>query len=148
MDNLMDMYYKSVGHNSTLIVGLTPDPDGLLPEPDVIRLKEWGDEIRRRFADPVMTASGSGSKIEIKLKQAQNINHVVLQEEIAYGERVRAFKVEALVNGQWETLCDGTVIGHKYIRQFDDIVTSRIRLTILESIDEPIIKKFAVYFVE
>ena len=34
-ENLMDMYYQSVGHNSTLIMGLTPDSHGLLPEQDL-----------------------------------------------------------------------------------------------------------------
>jgi len=134
--------------SDTLIMGLTPNPDGLLPESDVIRLKEWGDEIRRRFSDPVASISGSGSKIEIKLKQTQKINHIVLQEEIAKGERIREFKVEALINGTWKTLCDGTVVGHKHIRKFDEIATSRIRLITLGSIDEPIIKNFAVYYVE
>jgi alpha-L-fucosidase len=148
LDDLMDMYYRSVGHNSTLIMGLTPGPDGLLPEPDVIRLKEWGDEIKRRFSDPVARVSGSGLKIEIKLKNHQSINHVVLQEEISKGERIREFEVEALVKGKWEMVCEGTVIGHKFIRQFNEVVTSRIRLTISESIDKPLIKDFAVYNVE
>ena len=35
----MDMYEKSVGRNATLIIGLTPDPDGLLPAGDEQRLK-------------------------------------------------------------------------------------------------------------
>lgn len=47
LENLMDMYNNSVGHNSTLIMGVTPDPRGLIPAPDVKRLKEWGDEIKR-----------------------------------------------------------------------------------------------------
>ncbi len=50
LENLVDMYYRSVGHNSTLILGLTPDPDGLIPGPDVRRLREFGDEITRRFS--------------------------------------------------------------------------------------------------
>lgn len=48
LENLMDMYEKSVGRNATLIVGLTPNPDGVIPEGDVKRLKEWGEEIARR----------------------------------------------------------------------------------------------------
>ena len=42
LTHLMEIYEKSVGRNSTLIMGLTPDPDGLMPEPDVKRLAEWG----------------------------------------------------------------------------------------------------------
>ena len=46
LDKLVEMYYKSVGHNTTLILGVTPGPDGLMPEPDVKRLKEFGERVR------------------------------------------------------------------------------------------------------
>lgn len=49
LSNLMDMYEKSVGRNATLIVGLTPNPEGLISQQDVKRLQEWGQEINRRF---------------------------------------------------------------------------------------------------
>ncbi|MFV0483756.1 MAG: alpha-L-fucosidase [Bacteroidales bacterium] len=148
LENLMDMYYKSVGHNSTLIMGLTPDPDGLLPEPDVQRLKEWGDEIKRRFDKPLASTSGKGSKVEIKLDATKKVNHIILQEDIAKGERVRKFKVEARTKNGWKTLVEGTAIGHKFIAQFADIECSRLRLSIGESKSEAQIKNFAVYDVE
>jgi len=148
VEDLMDMYYKSVGRNSTLIMGLTPDPNGLLPEPDVNRLKEWGDEIRRRFDHPVASTSGDGYKLEIKLKSPQAINHLILQEDITKGERTRVFKVEAKVNSKWEVLCTGSAIGHKYIKIFDEVTTRRVRLTIQNAIDKPLIKNFALYYVE
>ena len=80
VDNLMKMYYGSVGHNSTLIIGLTPDPNGLMPAEDVQRLKEWGDEVNRRFATPIAQVSGEGKAIELNLRSKQAINHIVLQE--------------------------------------------------------------------
>ncbi len=146
LESLMDIYYGSVGHNATLIMGLTPDPDGLLPEPDVIRLKEWGDEIRRSFETPIAWVSGNGYKYEIKTKGPQRINHLVLQEDIAKGERIRSFKVEALVGGKWKLLSDGSVIGQKYIMKFDEVTTNRVRLIIDEAIDEPVVRKFALFY--
>jgi hypothetical protein len=59
-------------------VGLTPDAEGLMPEPDVKRLKEWGDEIRRRFSIPIASTSGSGEKITLNLLEKQKINHVII----------------------------------------------------------------------
>ncbi len=38
MDDEIEMYYNSVGHNTSLILGLTPNPEGLMPEHDVKRL--------------------------------------------------------------------------------------------------------------
>lgn len=69
LEKLVNMYYNSVGHNSSLILGLTPDPDGLLPKPDVQRLKELGIEIKNRFANPLASTSGTGTKFTIKLKK-------------------------------------------------------------------------------
>ena len=53
LDKMMKMYYQSVGHNSTLILGITPDNRGLIPNADVSRLKEWGDSIKKVFKTPV-----------------------------------------------------------------------------------------------
>lgn len=145
LENLMDMYYKSVGHNSTLIMGLTPNPEGLVPEQDVIRLKEWGDEIKRQFSNPLATISGKGNKLEIKLNSIQKISHMVLQEDIAYGERVRKFKLEVMSGKKWEEIFEGSAIGHKFILPLLDINTNRIRLIIDDAIDTPMIKSFKVY---
>ncbi len=148
VENLMDMYYKSVGRNSTLIMGLTPDRSGLLPEPDVKRIKEWGDEIRRRFETPIATVSGKGNVHTINLKGRQPVNHVIIQENIKNGERIRKYKVEGRVNGRWITLCEGESVGHKRIEQFGDVTVTRLRLTIEQSIAEPDIKVFSAYYVE
>ena len=148
VENLMEMYYKSVGRNSTLIMGLTPDPDGVLPEPDVQRLKEWGAEIKRRFETPVAQTKGEGKKLVLKLSKAQPVNHVIIQEDIALGERVRRYKVEGLVKGKWTKLCEGQSIGHKRIQQFDPVECSKIRLTVEQFEELPSIKNLAVYQVD
>ncbi len=129
-------------------MGLTPDPDGLLPKPDVQRLKEWGDEIRRRFSDPVATISGQGNQIELHLDRKQTINHVVIQEDIVKGERVRKFVVVGKMGDGWEELVSGSCIGHKFIAQFDPIEVSEVQLKIEESEAEPQIAKFSVYGVD
>ncbi len=142
-EKLVDMYYKSVGRNSTLILGLTPDPTGLMPEPDVKRLKEFGDEIKKRFSDPVATTEGN--QLTIKLKSKEVINQVVVSEEIAQGERVREFVVEGKTANGWQTLTRGQSIGHKYIATFDDIEVSAVRLVVHKSRLKPVIRKMAVY---
>ena len=35
--HLMDLYYRSVGHNCNLLLNANPDPDGLIPVPDMKR---------------------------------------------------------------------------------------------------------------
>ena len=147
LENLMDMYYNSVGHNTTLIMGLTPDPDGLLPQPDVRRLKEWGDEITRRFGSPLAETSGKGKRFTLKLKGKTKINQIVLQEDISKGERIRKFSLEGKTENGWQTLFQGSSIGHKFIHVFDGIEVSHIRLSINESKGDPLILGFEVFHI-
>lgn len=147
LENLVDMYYKSVGRNATLIMGLTPDPDGLLPEPDVQRLKEWGEEINRRFSNPLASTKGKGKVLELKLKESLPVNHVIIQEDIAKGERIRNYEIEGYSGGRWITLANGESIGNKRIEKFDTIKLSRLRIKIIDSDGLAQIKDFSAYFV-
>lgn len=148
LDRLMDMYSKSVGRNSTLIMGLTPDPDGLLPEPDVKRLKEWGDEIKRRFSTPLAKISGTGDKLVLKLDGNTKINQLVLKEDIRLGERIRNFIVEGKTKNGWEKIIDGSCVGHKFIHVFDGLEVSAVRLRIPKADDNPVITDFSIYYWE
>ena len=146
VDQLVNMYYKSVGRNSTLILGLTPDPQGLMPEGDVARLKEFGDEINKRFSVPLATTSGKSYELILNLVKKQSINHIIIQEDIKSGERVRLYRIEAYIKGKWQTICEGESIGHKRIQQFDKVNTNKIRLTIIKSVAQPNIKSFSAFF--
>ena len=116
-----------------------------MPEGDVKRLKEWGDEIKRRFAKALATTSGKGKKIEMKLDAPTEINHLIIQEDIRQGERIRKYKVRALVNKKWQTIAEGTAVGHKRIQMVEPVTCSRLQLIVEESIAEPQISNFAIY---
>ncbi len=148
LENLMEMYYKSVGRNSTLIMGLTPNPDGLMPKPDVKRLKEWGGEIKRRFQTPIASTSGKGSRITLKLNTSTLINHVIIQEDIQKGERIRSYQIEGLVDGKWQIITKGESVGNKRIEQFETVKVSRIRLKVLKFEREPQIKNLSAYYIK
>lgn len=145
LDVLMDMYEKSVGRNATLMLGLTPDPTGLLPAGDVNRLKEMGDEINRRFSTPLAQTSGTKKTQVLKLGKKQSVNYYMIQENIKKGERIRQYKIEAKINGKWKTVCQGESVGHKRIEKLNSIETDMLRLTVLESIEQPDIINFSVY---
>ena len=148
LKNLVEMYYNSVGHNTSLILGVTPGPDGLMPKPDVERLKEFGDEIKRRFSKPIASTSGIGEEYTLTLPLKQKVNQVVLMEDIAKGERVRKFVLEGKTSNGWKAIFNGSCIGHKFIYRFDDTEVSAIRLNILESKGEPQLLNFLVFNVK
>ena len=145
LDKLVNMYYNSVGHNTTLILGVTPNPEGLIPAADVKRLKEFGDEINRRFSDPLARISGRGNTVSLVLESAHDIDQIVLQEDIAYGERVREFVLEAEIDGKWTTVYTGSSIGHKHIVKIDPVHTDKIRFVARTSSGEPQLKTISVY---
>lgn len=147
VDQLVEKYYNSVGHNTALILGVTPGPDGLMPEADVRRLKEFGDEIKRRFSNPIAYTSGLGEKVTLKLPKIQKINQVVLMEDISKGERVREFVLEGKTKKGWQLIFKGSCIGHKFIHRFDEMEVSEVRLHVTESRGEPAIQNLSAFHI-
>jgi alpha-L-fucosidase len=144
LDTLMDIYYRSVGRGCNLILNGNIDRDGLVPAPDAARLKEFGDEIRRRFGHPLAQTAGRGTEVELALPQAAAIDHVIVAEQITEGQRIREFAVEGLADGQWTPLCHGQSVGHKRIERFAAVRLSKVRLRVTQSVAEPIIRQLAV----
>jgi alpha-L-fucosidase len=143
VDALVNMYEKSVGRNSTLILGLTPDTAGLIPAPDVERLKEFGEAVARKYGKPVGQVAGG---LEIGLGGSKQINAVMIQEDIALGHRIRKFRVQALVRGRWTDIVSGSAVGNKFIGVLPVPVTaSRVKLVIEDSFAPPSVRNFAVY---
>jgi len=147
LDDLMDCYYRSVGHGGVLLLNQTPDRRGLIPEADARRAAEFGAEIERRFGTALAETEGTGESVELDLGTPTTIDHVITMEDIRQGERVREYVIEGLVDGEWRELCNGSAIGHKKIDRFPPTVVSAIRLTCTGFVAEPIIRRLAALFV-
>jgi len=145
VDKLMEMYYQSVGHGAVLLLNVTPDTTGQIPEADARRAAEFGAEITHRFGVWIARTSGRGPVVELALDGPTVIDHVITMEDIRHGERVRKYVVEGLVNDQWQPLASGTLIGHKKIDRFEPLEVSQVRLRATESAATPIIRELAVY---
>ena len=151
LKHLIDIYYKSVGMNSVLLLNIPPDTRGLIHEIDAQRLKEFGEYIGNTFSVNHITASktswtaDNGKVKEFGLK-GKTINTVMLQEDILKGQRVEAFTVEGLINDQWQKLGQGTTIGYKRLLKFDDCAPTKIRITIAETRAQANIEDVGAYF--
>uniref|UniRef100_UPI0032167BC1 alpha-L-fucosidase n=1 Tax=uncultured Draconibacterium sp. TaxID=1573823 RepID=UPI0032167BC1 len=144
VETLIEKYYTTAGRNTNMLIGVVIDPEGLVPEVDAKRMKEFGDEIKQRFAHPVAKTKGTGKEIVLNFKP-QKINHVVLMEDIKNGERVRKFKIYGTQDNKWISLGEGSCIGHKYIHQFNTVELSAVKLEITESVASPKIRDVSVY---
>jgi len=145
LNELMDIYYKSVGHNCNLLINAAPGPDGRISEAQLTRFREFGQEIKRRFGTSLAETSGKGNIIELPLGQPKTIDHVILMEQITKGERVREYVIEGKAGNQWQKIGGGSCIGHKRIEKIAPVEVSAVRLRVTSSVGEPIIRKLAVY---
>jgi len=175
LDELLHVYYGSVGGNATFLLNIPPDRRGLFHENDVVRLKELGDVIRSTFTDNLsldasvqasesMDVHGASSivdgnedtfwcphegteqaTIDIDLHREVTIDHVVLQEHIRSGQRIERFDLSYYDGKNWKPLYQGTVVGYKRICRFDAVSSRHIRLTITESRWCPTLSSFGVY---
>lgn len=147
VDELVEMYYQSVGRGCNLILNGNIDRDGLVPEADLKRFREFGDEIRRRFAKSIAETTGRGKTVELTLAKPTVIDHAILMEQITDGQRIRQYVIEGLAGGQWQELGRGQSIGHKRIERFRPVEVTKVRIRATEAVAEPVIRKLAVYHV-
>ena len=127
LDQLMGLYYYSVGRGCNLLINIGPDRRGLLPDRDARALLAFGAEIRRRFGSPVATLKDcrrAADRWECEWKQPVLIDHAVIQEEISRGEHVRRFAVavSAAPHGTDPIpVYEGHTIGHKAVCPFPPV---------------------------
>jgi alpha-L-fucosidase len=136
VEELMGIYYYSVGRGANFLINIGPDRRGLLPEVDASRLIEFGNEVRRKFAHPIdSTFEKTENGFCIKLDQARLINHVILREDLTKGEHVQEFEiaVKAPVLYHNTVVHIGKTIGNKRIIQFPPIKAAKVLITITKS---------------
>src|SRR5665647_1086991 len=72
-------------------------------------------------------------------------NRFMAQEYIRLGQRVKAFTVEALVDGNWKELAKATTIGYKRILRFPSVNATKVRFNITDSKSCPVISNIGIY---
>jgi alpha-L-fucosidase len=148
IDQLMDMYEKSVGRGAVLLLNNTPDRTGSIPKPDAERAAQFGAAIEKRFGQATAEAFGRGDVVEIPLAAPISIAAIVTMEDIAKGERVRKYVIEGKIGGEWKELAHGTSIGHKKIDRIPPTgvgEVSAVRWRCLESAAPPVLRKLALF---
>jgi alpha-L-fucosidase len=171
LDELLEVYDKTVGRGAQLMLGVAPDNRGLLPQVDVERLKEFGAALHDRDdtnlalqATPVAPemvaaldndpdtfwsapAGSHHSVLEVSFDHPIRFDHAVTMEWLNDGQHVQKYAIEAWdeTNQVWEPFVEGQAIGHKKIDTFPAVIASRVRLNILSSTSEANIREFQLY---
>ena len=126
IDNLLHLYYSTVGGNTLLLLNIPPDQRGLIHEKDAARLAELGRRLRSAFSHQVLferitAPEGKEGFLHQKIclrpdescysplvqaerytvlldfKRESLIDKIVLQEDTRYSQRVEAFTIEDFV---------------------------------------------------
>jgi alpha-L-fucosidase len=170
LDELLDIYDKTVGRGAQLMLGLAPDRRGLLPESDVAQLEEFGAALRKRAegnlalrhggtADVAAAFDGNpdtfwsapaGSHhatLEVDLGKPVTFDHALTMEWLNDGQHVEKYAIETWneTKGAWEAVARGEAVGHMKIDQFPAVTASRVRLNILSSTSEAHIREFQLF---
>lgn len=142
VDELMDLYFTSVGRNGKLLLNVPPTREGLIHATDAARLAGFQDARARLFEhDLAAGAHGETARdgsITYTLPRAERIGIARLGEDIEHGQRVSRFTVEgADDSGAWHTLASGTTIGYARLLRFAPATVRRVRVRIDETIASP-----------
>jgi alpha-L-fucosidase len=149
LEELADIYYKSVGYGGVLLLNSTPDTTGLIPVADVKLYAQFGNEISRRFDKPLYTAKDtSGVFLEITLNAPAPINHTILMEDYRSGHRIREYEIDGLTDSGWKLLARGSAVGRMKIDPFPSTEVKKVRLKITRYTDVPVIRSFSLFDVE
>lgn len=144
---LFDLYLKSVGRGANFLLNVPPDTTGRIHATDSIALmgfKKLRDESFKnnllkeaRFSfeqnklpyennlltddDPktfIQLKPGAGNGFTYTFEKPETMNCIVLEEPIAYGQRVMSFTIILHLEGNQTKEITGTTIGHKRILTF------------------------------
>jgi alpha-L-fucosidase len=172
---LMEIYYASIGRGGNLLLNVPVDRRGLIPKEDSARLMEFRSVVDHAFEKNLAGLSeisgasrngyavknlidgntstswapdgvGETGEVVLTFKSPVRFNRVILQEDIAAGQRVKSFYIDVQDNNGWVTLDHQTTIGHKRILRMKETATAKIRIRIRDSKAIPVLTEIGIYF--
>lgn len=164
---LVDLYYRSVGHNANFLLNFPVALNGKISPQDSIRAVEWYETIQNDFKENLLKsahAEASNSRgrqfsasqtndsnwdtywatddgvtqasLTFTLTHPTDVNRLLIQEYIPLGQRVKAFHIEAEMNGKWmpvQPADSTTTVGYKRIVRFPTVRAEKLRINFTDA---------------
>ncbi|MCY7101427.1 alpha-L-fucosidase [Streptococcus oralis] len=174
LEELVEIYFHSVGRGTPLLLNIPPNQDGLFGEKDIQRLYEFaayrdtlyredlalgakvsGPALSPDFACHHLTdgleASSWASdaelpiQLELDLGSPKTFDVIELREDLKLGQRIAAFHVQVELNGVWQEFGSGYTVGYKRLLRGSVVEAQKIRVTITEAQALPLLTKISLY---
>ena len=174
LEELVEIYFHSVGRGTPLLLNIPPNQDGLFDEKDIRRLYEFaayrdtlyredlalgakvsGPALSPDFACHHLTDGRKTSswasvaelpiQLELDLGSPKNFDVIELREDLKLGQRIAAFHVQVELDGAWQEFGSGYTVGYKRLLRGSVVEAQKIRVTITEAQDLPVLTKISLY---
>ena len=159
--NLVNLYYQSVGRNSLLLLNIPPNKEGLLEAADIKAIKDFRTILNETFKTN-LAKNHTNSKLTdkslqtfltlkvneplvIDFKQTVTFDRASLQENIATGQRVEEGSLEYWNDNKWSTISTFTTVGYNRLLKFKPVTTSKIRVNISKAKSAVQLAEIGVY---
>jgi alpha-L-fucosidase len=138
VDQLVGLYFTSVGRNSKLLLNVPPTRDGLLHATDVSRLAGMRAKLHALFAEDLTTGARINFRrtadrqatLEIDLGRTVSVSIAALREDIEAGQFVERYLLEAADEGGWNVIGGGSTIGYCKLDRFAPVQIRRMKVTL------------------
>jgi alpha-L-fucosidase len=137
VENLVDLYFKSVGRNAGLLLNVPPTPDGLLHRIDVARLRGMRVALDRMFrhdltADAEVVSAGKG--VRLLFPSVRQFDILRLAEAVEFGQRIQHYRIHYRdPAGHWAWLLDGDTVGVMKLDRFVPVSATALQIDIVRS---------------
>ena len=153
VDQLVELYFTSIGRNSKLLLNVPPTRDGQLHDTDVARLAGMRERLATLFRNDFAKgrrvswrSTGERTAVaEIDLGRVLDIGMIDLREQIANGQVIAAYTVEVSDGSVWRAVSHGTTIGCRKCDRFDRTPARRVRVRIDDAVAAPRPVSLGVY---
>jgi alpha-L-fucosidase len=145
VDDLVSLYFTSVGRNSKLLLNVPPTRDGLIHDVDAKRLTGMRTALDTMFRTDLLAGtrvrwSKTGSRTsqaEIRLGNPAPVSIIDLREPIERGQVVAGYRVEGRTGPTWQVLSEGTTIGCRKLDRCAPVTVAALRVTITDALATP-----------
>jgi len=154
-DELVQLYFTSVGRNSKLLLNVPPTREGRLHDQDVANLGAMRQRLTALFADDLAArrtarwrvTGARAATLDVDLGRAAKVSVADLREDVTGGQLVARYTLAGSdgAAAAWQVLARGTTIGFRKLDRFPPARVRRVRLVIDDAVHTPRQVQLALY---